>query len=302
MVWVIFLYFFFAANLILRKMILNHCQPIFFQGTRLTLAGILILGYLFAFHRDWLRLERKDIPLFLQTSLFFSYLSYLFAVITLDDLSSARFAFMFNLTPFITAILSYFYLKERLTRKEFASLIIGFIGFMPLVFVGQKDGINSASFFSIPGLQLFIATAAYAYGWIVIKELVSKRSYSPLLITGVAFFSGGIAILLTSFVFENWFTMAPVTNIMKFTTYLIGIVFISEIIASNIYALLLKRYSATFLAFAGVLYPLFSALLAWLFLKESISINFFVSAIIVSLALYIFYLSENEKQHKGLSG
>lgn len=298
MIGVILLYLFYAANLILRKLVLDHCQPIFFQGVRLTLAGILLLGYLYLFDKNKLRFFRKDIGIFFQTSLFFSYLSYLLAVVTLDDLSSARFAFMFNLTPFITAIICYFYLGERLSKKELLSLLIGFVGFLPLVFVGEKAGVDSASFFSMPGFQLFVSTVAYAYGWIIVSELVAKRGYSPFLVTGVAFLSGGIATLLTSFFFENWLNQMPVSSLFHFTTYLLGIVITGEIIASNAYALLLKRYSPTFLAFAGGLYPIFSAVLAWLFLGENITINFLISAVIVSLALYMYHLSEVEKQQK----
>lgn len=295
MIGVVALYFLFAVNLILRKLIIAHAQPIFFQGIRLSLAGLILLGYLFIANRDALRIKRKDIGKYFQVSLFFSYLSYLFAVITLDDLSSARFAFMFNLTPFITAILSFFILKERLNKKEIASLVIGFVGFLPLVFVSSADHIQSANFFSIPGLQLFISTIAYAYGWIVISELVNKSGSSPFAVTGVAFLTGGLATLITSFFFEHWSVNPPVTDLYKFITYLFGIIFISEIVASNMYAFLLKRYSATFLSFAGGLYPMFSALLGWLFLKESITINFFISAAIVTLALYIFYISEQQK-------
>ncbi len=296
MIGVVVLNLLFAINLILRKVILDCTQPLFFQGVRLTGAGIILLGYLYWCHRDLLRFSRRDIGLFVQAALFFSYLSYVLSIITLGDLSSARFAFMFNLSPFITAIISYFFFHVVLNRKEIASLVIGFIGFLPLMFVGERANIDSASFFSIPGLQLFISTIAYAYGWIVIAELVNKRRYSPLLVTGMAFLSGGIATLFTSFLFENWLEVAPVSDIFKFTTYLLVIIFISEVVASNMYAALLRRYSATFLSFAGFLYPLFTALLGWLFLSEGITWNFFVSAVIVGLALYIFNLSEKDKK------
>ena len=295
MIGVIVLNFLFAVNLIFRKMILVCTQPLFFQGLRLIGAGAILLGYLYLRDQKKLRFAWHDIGLFFQVSLFFSYLSYVLSVITLEDLSSARFAFMFNLSPFITAIISYFYLKQSLTRKEFLSLLIGFAGFLPLLMVGQQDGIESDGFLSLAGLQLFVSTVAYAYGWIVVSELVKKRGYSPLLVTGIAFLSGGIAILFTSFVFENWFGEALITDVFKFTTYLLIIIFISEVIASNMYAALLKRYSATFLSFVGFLYPLFSAFLGWIFFGEKISVNFFISAVIVGLALYIYQLSEKEK-------
>ncbi len=293
--WVPILYLLSAINLILRKSILMWSSPLFFQGIRLTIAGTVLLGYLYFFRRNLLRFKKADIGLFFQASLFFSYLSYVFAVVTLDELSSARFAFMFNLMPLITAIISYFYLSQKLNKKEIVSLCIGFLGFLPLVFVSDRVDIASASFFSIPGLQLFISTVTYAYGWIVISELVKRRGYSPFLITGIAFASGGVATLLTSFIFENWLSIPPVTDIGKFIAYLFGIVFIGEIIVSNVYAALFRYYSATFLAFAGCLYPFFSALLGWFFFKEKITYNFFISAIIVTFALFMFYLAEQDK-------
>ncbi len=296
MIGVIVLNLLFAVNLMLRQIILDCTQPIFFQGCRLTGAGILLLGYLYFYHRQLLRFQRRDIMLFFQASLFFSYLSYLLAGISLVELSSARFAFMYNLAPFITAIICFFYLHEKLNRKAIASLIIGFVGFLPLVFAGEQGDIDSASLFSIPGLQLFISIIAYAYGWVIVSQLVRKRNYSPLLVTGISFFCGGIAILLTSLVFENWLTVAPVSDIFRFTTYLIAIIFIGEVIAVNMYAALLKRYSATFLSFAEFLYPLFSAFLGWLFLHEKITYNFFISAIIVMFALYLFNQSEKDKK------
>ncbi len=298
---VIVLNFLFAVNLILRQIILDYTQPIFFQGVRLTGAGILLLGYLYLYRRPLLRFQRRDIWLFFQVSLFFSYLSYLLAVISLVEFSSARFAFMFNLAPFITAIICFFYLHEKLNRKAIASLIIGFVGFLPLVFVGERLDIDSASLFSIPGLQLFISIIAYAYGWVIVSQLVRKRNYSPLLVTGISFFCGGIAVLLTSLVFENWLTVVPVSNIFKFTTYLIAIIFIGEVIAVNMYAALLKRYSATFLSFSEFLYPLFSAFLGWIFLHEKITYNFFISAIIVIFALYLFNQSEKDKKKAQVS-
>ncbi|TET34527.1 DMT family transporter [Candidatus Dependentiae bacterium] len=294
--WVVGLYFLSAVNLILRKMILAWSQPIFFQGMRLTIAGAVILGYLYLFRPAALRFKKADLGLFFQVALFFAYLSYLFSVITIEDLSSARFAFMFTISPFITAILAYFFLGQKLNKLEMVSLFLGFVGFLPLVLVGQQEGIASASFLSWPGLQLFISNATYAYGWILVSKLVNNRGYSPFLVTGIAFAGGGIATLCTSFLFENWLTVVPVTDLLRFSTYLLAIILISEVIVSNTYATLLRYYSVTFLAFAGTLYPLFSALLGWVFFQEKITYNFFISASIVALALYLFYLAEKRKQ------
>ena len=145
--------------------------------------------------------------------------------------------------------------------------------------------------------QLLLSNATYAYGWILVSKLVNNRGYSPFVVTGIAFAGGGIATLCTSFIFENWFTVFPVTDVVRFGAYLLAIILISEVIVSNTYATLLRYYSVTFLAFAGTLYPLFSALLGWLFFQEKITYNFSISAAIVSLALYLFYIAEKRKQN-----
>ena len=219
-------------------------------------------------------------------------------VVTLDDLSSARYAFMFNLTPFFTAIIAYFYWGKRLSHREMISLLIGFLGFMPLVLVSSQQNINSVGFVSIPGLQLFMGTIAYAYGWIIVSDLVKNKGYSPFLVTGISFLSGGVATLLTSLVFETHNDIPAISNMRSFILYLFSIIFVSEILASNLYAYLLKKYSATFLAFAGFLYPIFSALLAWIILKERITYNFFISTVIVTAALYMFHVAEVAKKHR----
>lgn len=104
-------------------------------------------------------------------------------------------------------------------------------------------------------------------------------------------------MVCTSFIFENWLTVVPVTDVIRFSLCLVAIILISEVIISNTYAILLRYYSVTFLAFAGTLYPIFSALLGWLFFKEKITYNFFISAVIVTLALYLFHLAEKQKRN-----
>ena len=212
-------------------------------------------------------------------------------VVSLGDLSSARFSFLFNLAPFITAIISYLFFAERLRAKKIIGLIIGFLGFLPLLLVGNVAHVNSASFLSVPGLQAIVSTIAYAYGWIVIRELVKRKNYAVPLVIGIALMCGGLGILLTSLMLEGW-SSSPVFYLFPSLAYLTAIIFVGEIISTNLYASLLRRYTATFLSFAGFLYPLFGALFGWFFLHERITWNFLASSCIVLVGLYIFYLEE----------
>ena len=299
MIAIVLLYFLSAINLMLRKMVILHAQPIFFQGVRLVTAGFILLISFYARRPNLFYVKKKDIGLFVQAALFFAYLSYVMSIVSLDDLSSARVSFLFNLMPFITALIMYWFFSESLSRKKIIGLCLGLTGFLPLLLVGQTPFATSASFLSIPGLQAFVSTVAYAYGWIIIRQLVKYKDYRPFFVTGVAMATGGIATLLTSLVVEGWST-PPVFSLLPFCLYLIAIIIISEIISANLYASLLRQYTATLLAFAGFMYPVFSALLGWMVLRESITWNFIASSCIVLVGLYIFYIEESVRVRGGI--
>ena len=55
---------------------------------------------------------------------------------------------------------------------------------------------------------------------------------------------------------------------------------------------MLRRYTATFLSFMGLLSPIFASLTGWLFLGEPISWVIFLSTGIVSIGLWIVYYAE----------
>jgi drug/metabolite transporter (DMT)-like permease len=101
--------------------------------------------------------------------------------------------------------------------------------------------------------------------------------------------AGGLISLLTSYVIEGPISISDPYAFCKGLTVMI---FISNILCHNIYASLLKKYSATFMSFTSFLSPLFAALYGWAFFQEIISWHFYLSIIVVLIGLYIFYQDE----------
>ncbi|MCV5950917.1 DMT family transporter, partial [Escherichia coli] len=66
----------------------------------------------------------------------------------------------------------------------------------------------------------------------------------------------------------------------------------------NLYGTLLKRYSATFMSFAGFTTPLFTALFGWLVLGEIVTWPFYVSFCIVLLGLVLFDQEELKQSYQ----
>ena len=106
---------------------------------------------------------------------------------------------------------------------------------------------------------------------------------------------GGVLALVTSLIFEPWGATqwyVPVTNMFVFASNTALIIVISNFLFSMLYTELLKKYTATLLSFAGFTAPLFAAVLGWLFLDETMTWDFFASALLVVVGLYIFYQEE----------
>ena len=171
---------------------------------------------------------------------------------------------------------------------------------------------------SIPEICLLIAATSGVYGWIIMKKLVVGKHYSPIFVNGVGMYFGGLAAFLTSFGFEGkpllkcafestksmvsstsshnaWFC-ASWSDFFAFTGYVFLLILVANIIFYNFYGFLLKKYTPTFLSLVGLLCPLFTAFLGWIFLGETVTWIFFASLVIIMLGAYIFYKDELQEQ------
>ncbi len=289
MILIVLLYFLCASTFTISKWGLAYAQPIFFVAMRMILAGALLCGYLVArsgYDRHLWQYIKRDWSLFAQIIFFHIYLTYICDLCALKDISSIESAFIYNLSPFIAALLSYFWFGEYMTKKKWFGLLLGFCAFMPQLFhAGLGTFMNDAW----PRVLTLIAVISSAYGWIVLRALV-KKGYSPIVANGVGMFFGGLCALGTSFMTESWSPV--VTEWTPFIQATVLIVVVANLMFYNLYGYLLEHYTATFLSFAGFMCPLFAALLGHFFFGETFSPNLLFSFVFVLIGLIIFYYEE----------
>jgi drug/metabolite transporter (DMT)-like permease len=110
---------------------------------------------------------------------------------------------------------------------------------------------------------------------------------------GSSMLIGGVFALIHSFFAESWNPL-PVTasHALPFIQGTLIMTLISNIICYNLYGLMLKRFTATFLSFMGLLSPIFASLTSWALLGEAPSPIIFLSTAIVSLGLWLIYSAE----------
>lgn len=293
MLLIILLYALFGSSFPLSKTILKIISPMFYTGIRMVGAGLLLLAYQFFYAHHHFKFRLSNLWLYGQVALFGIYLTYILRFVGLSELSSAKTAFLFNFMPFFSAFYSYFFFKERLSRQQWFGLLIGFLGFLPILISTSpiEKKLGEFLFISWPEFAVLLAVACQSYSWIIMRKLVREKEYAPSMINGMTMTIGGLAAFVTAYFYE-----APqeVSNPGTLIGWLVLVILISNIICHNLYGYLLKKYTATFLAFAGFLGPLFSAFYGWLFLGENITWHFYLSAILVFIGLFMFYKHELE--------
>ncbi len=292
MLLIITLYALFGTSFSIGKVLLtNYTTPIFLAGSRFFPAGLILLAYQYFHPSEKFKFKRKHIWYYAQIIFFGVYFTYILRFWALSYLSSSKTALLFNLAPFLSSFYSYMFFKETMTKKQWIGLVIGFIGLIPIVLSSSpaESYVGEWFFISWPELAVIGAVAAHSYSWIVVRKLVKEKSYSPMMVNGISMTVGGFLALLTSFPLEG---AHPVTDIGPFLFWLTAIIIISNIICHNLYGYLLKKYTATFLSFAGFMAPIFATLYGWYFLGETITWHFYVSGAIVFVGLILFYQDE----------
>ncbi len=291
MLSILILYALSASSFTISKAVLVYSKPIFFIGIRMVIAGTLLLSYYLIKKETW-NISRKYWLRFALIVLLHIYLAFVLDLVALDYMTSFKGAFIYNLSPFVTALCSYFYFDEHMTWKKWLGLGIGFTGFLPMLIAHVPDEkvVGGIGFISWPEIMMVGSVISAVIGWIIVRSLV-KDGYSPFFINGTGMLCGGILALITSPIFETW-DATLVTDWRSFFYLLFLIIFFVNIIFYNFYGYLLKSYTATFLSFAGFISPLFAALFGWFFLGESIKWYFFLSVFVVVVGLTLFYQEE----------
>lgn len=277
------------------KWALMYSQPIFFVAMRMIFAGIILYAYCFIqkikkpSEKKNYQIKLQDFWLFAQIVIFHIYLTYVFDLYALKDITSIESAFLYNFSPFISAFFSYIFFAESMTLKKWIGLLLGFCALLPQIIPGilQQTEIVTLK----AKLITIAAVITSAYGWIILRILVKEKNYSIIFVNGFGMFVGGILALFTSLFTEVW-TPSPVTQWLPFLQSTVLIIFVSNILFYNLYGYLLKFYTATFLSFAGFLCPIFAAVLGWFCLCETISFSFIISCLVITFGLYLFYHEE----------
>lgn len=299
--YVIFMYASWSSVFSIGKWTLQYAPPIFLTGSRMVLAAIILLSYLLVRRKESFRLKGKQLLSLLVLAIFSIYLTNILEFWGLQYLSSAKTCFIYSLSPFFAALFSYIHFGEKMNKRKWMGLGLGFLGFIPVLAMqsGSENLYEVFSFLSLPDLAIMGAALFSVYGWVLLRLLVKDspeekgQSVSPMMANGISMLFGGMMALTHSFFIDSW-TPVPVAMdaLAPFAKGTLIMTVISNLICYNLYGFLLRKYTATFLSFMGLLSPIFASLNGWLILGEKPSWIIFASTALVGIGLWILYRAE----------
>jgi drug/metabolite transporter (DMT)-like permease len=266
------------------------------------LSGIcLLLFYLFFSKKPVFR-RKRDYLYLLGVSIFHILIPFTTEYVALQSINPSGVCLFYNLSPIFSAFYSYVFFKEQMTNKKWAGLGISLIGIIyftnPTIFVDPLAIFSAQP--SVAHLLMFISVATASLGWILVRVLVKNRGFSPLFVNGIAMLSGGVFALPLSSAFEGKVDLFAIEGKGVFFLLLAALIILANVVFYNLYSYLLKKYTATILAFFGLLTPLFVVILESIFLDIPISYTFFISVFIISFGIYIFYQEELQQGYISL--
>jgi len=282
------------------KQVVLYASPFFLTGVRITFGGLCFLAYQFFAHRKQFSIK-KDCYWLLAFYAVGVLLMDSFRLLSLQYIPSAHGAIIATTAPFIAAVLSWWWFRENFNFKKAAALVIGVVGVLPLLL--SHASLPEEGYFNVVMAYLMMLTSTFGFVvcGLLSKTLIQKRGMPFFMTVGIAMTFGGLLGFLFSFIFEPWNPL-PVTDAWPAFKLILLFIAAHSLIAYPLYNYLVQKYPLTFVAFAQLTVPFFTALFSKVFFGEAIGSLFFVSLIVLSGAFTLFYHEEFSTRLERRSG
>lgn len=291
MVVIMMLYALFGLLLTLGKITLFYAHPFFITGAVMFTGGFLTMAYLYASGSTYYNLRWEDGTYYAKSGFFGVFLPLSLQGWGLQYMPATRAACIVSFLPFSTALLAYFLHGERLSKQQITGLIIGLTGMIPAFLTPSSVEKTKAAFgvLPLPELAVVGAVIGFSYNLIMVQQLVKQRSCPAHLASGMGTLIGGFFAFQAALLFERPLT---IKNPHIFWPLLVLQIVLNNGVCLPLQANLLKQYSTTFMAFAGLLTSLWATFFGWLLLGEKAYASYFIAFVLVLIGLIIFYYGE----------
>jgi drug/metabolite transporter (DMT)-like permease len=286
-----------ASTFTMSKVAIGFSNPLFLTGVRMVASAPILYALYLWQSKTRTDIKRADWPLFFAVGFFHIFVPFVGEFWALQYISSIKSAITYSLTPFIAALLSYVLLREHLTKKQTAGLVLGMLGLVPIFITGSDLEALAGEFMSVslPELVLLVAVVSASYAWFLVFKLM-KHGYHISQINGTAMLIGGVMSLILWWIIYGDTTPIQTGDLNSFLLWTGMLVVVANVISYNFYGWLLKHISINLMSATGFFCPIFASFYGWFFLDEDLGIYHASALLFVAIGLWLFYQDEIMKK------
>jgi drug/metabolite transporter (DMT)-like permease len=210
--------------------------------------------------------------------------------------TSSIAALITTVAPVFTVILALIFLKETKGWEKIAGLIIAISASIAMVIYTGIE-IEEASLYG----NSLILISSISYGISGIFGKTALNNSNPIYVTGFSMFFGSIVLVPISIIIQeplNW----PLSLSLEGWWYLLSLTFLSCIVATFLWYIVLETYEISKQVLFTYLIPVFAAIFAHFMLGEVLSFITIILGIIIiigiTLAEGIFKKRKNDENNR----
>lgn len=279
----------YSVSAIINKQLVVLAHPLVVVVARMFIVGVLLYAYEWYKEKRPPLLQKRHIFYFLYIACCGMLLRKFFYYWALSYTPVTKVSLILNCTPFCIGLIAHCWQKKTLTRLQWVSLLIAFLGTAPILFVDAcAETVIKGLFITWTDLALIAGIVLYSVSVLLMQHLIVEHKYPSSVVyalsaLGCGFF--GISMLsVTRYVSQ-----------LEYTSFMLGLfccLVLINFLCGNAYYRLLQTHSATLLALTDCLGPIFVAVYSAFLFGDHFSWHYYASASLVSITLYFFYRDE----------
>lgn len=273
--------FVWASSFIVVKNATQEIDPIDLGFFRFLVATPIMFFILIYKKRD-IHFPKKDLPSMIVLGATGATLLYFFQYIGITYTNASTSAVLININVIFIAILSMLILKEKISFKRFAGILLSFFGVIVVIFSNiSKESISINNIFLLGSILVLLSAFCWAIYTIVGKRLLEK--YDALNITTYAFALGTIFYIP---LVANDIYVEIQSYSIDLIAYVLYLAIFCSVFGYIGWYYAIKEIEASKAAVFLNLIPLF-AIIMGIFLGEKITYFFVLGAIFIIYGVYL---------------
>ncbi|MEY2373232.1 MULTISPECIES: DMT family transporter [Lysinibacillus] len=268
-----------GGNFVVAKTLVAHASPMTLTLVRWLIAVIVLLPFVWWKEKKLVPAKAALVPLFLMGITGVALFN-IFQFLALERTTSTNAGLISTMNTMSIALFSFAFLKEKINGLQLLAMVLSFIG---VFLVLSKGDWQLLWHFQLNTGDLWMMAAVCVWGLYSVCSKWAMQTTSPLMAT---LYAGLFGVLILVPFTINDFTFSEIDSTFILSLFYTGV--ISTVVCMVFWNIGVQQLGATTSGIFLNFNPIFTALLAFLFVGEQLSWLQGIGGIIVILGCYLF--------------